>query len=154
MKDGRLPSWEIIHGTKPKILKFYHLERNIVQPKSTSSSSSSSAVCLNSLLLHPFQPYIAPNSSSKLHPLCQHKIDVNKFLQVGQYWHVHVLGVHKTSSLIMLYCHNHKDNDINHNSNTIHTQIQADSVVSDTNTLFNSWLQFMATRRETQFLLC
>ena len=35
---------------------------------------------------------------------------------------------------------------------TIHIQIQVDSVVSDTNGFINFWLQYMATRGETQFL--
>ena len=47
--------------------------------------------------------------------------------------------------LCVVYC-----DEINHNRNTIHIQIQADSVVSDTNGFINFWLQFMATRRERQ----
>ena len=46
----------------------------------------------------------------------------------------------------MLYSHN--QNDINHSCNTIHIQMQADSIVSDTNGFINSWLRSMATRRE------
>ena len=44
----------------------------------------------------------------------------------------------------------HSHNDINHNSHTIHIEIQmqADSVVSDTNGFINFWLQFMATQGE------
>ena len=42
----------------------------------------------------------------------------------------------------MLYSHK----DINHNSNTIHIQMQADSFVSDTNGFINFWLRSMATQ--------
>ena len=42
--------------------------------------------------------------------------------------------------------HSHKD--LNHNSNTIHIQIQADSVDSDMNGFINFLLRSMATRGE------
>ena len=43
--------------------------------------------------------------------------------------------------------------EINHESNTIHTQMQTqgDSVVSGTNGFINFWLRFFDMRRETQF---
>ena len=42
----------------------------------------------------------------------------------------------------------HSHNHINHNCNTIHIQMQADSVVSGTNAFINFWLRSMVTQGE------
>ena len=58
-----------------------------------------------------------------------------------------ILYYHSCENSVLLL---HSHNDINHNDNTRHiqTQIQANSVVSDTNGFINSWLWFIATRGE------
>ena len=56
--------------------------------------------------------------------------------------------VRKLNSVYMLYRHN----DFNISYTNIYIQIQADSVVSDTNGFINFWLRSFNRRRETQII--
>ena len=61
-------------------------------------------------------------------------------------WRIEI-PIQSIDQLINALYHSH--NDINHNGNTIHIQIQVDSFVSDTNGLFNSWLLSTLTWGDT-----
>ena len=55
-------------------------------------------------------------------------------------------GISQVYGRVTVVYHSH--NNINHSSNTIYIQIQADSVVSDSNGFINFWLRSMASRGE------
>ena len=67
---------------------------------STSLSSSRSNSIDFPASQSPYHPLIPAGFLNYI--LCQHKPDVNKFLLVGQYWHVYVLGSTKKMSLVSL----------------------------------------------------